>query len=614
MTKQVRKYFPLIPQSEFYSEINNTLNSLKELHKLILDRKDTSNQTIDTYTVPDNILLVGPVKEKILHSTLLHSSDGQDTAIVNYKTNAVSFLGSYFTYGKIFKPKKGIRQSSINISLLKEIVLNNINNSSQKESNAGPVFTTRLNLGLTTQKSPEDSLFNNCIVDLQELEVIVKKPEVLSSIGCNRNLDLSFNSEYWIDKSTADLILGVYQKFLEVSNVLKNYAKDLTNQFTKEGIELNEDTINQLSIYSNYTRDLTIQSEVHYQVPIGAILLANGPDPYNSKLNLIVKKLRDNCIRAIQFLNFLNYDSSEDKVDIIDTLEKCIPNLDYANDFLETVNKSGNSKNIVKISDRLAEVLKPKVQEFLDKLRNTGSQIFFRNTWNYNPPNKIVFESNAEMYEKVMKHCEDIPGFKITYLRKVELLYMSDGDMEHTPHAINHPKYSNKVIEIYENEYGIRDHRIVDRDANIPEDRVLNRPVIYLGEAWLIKFLAFDKDLLKDCRVYFATPEQFYKAYENTRPDLLENFEPFSDLMTITSDWCSRNDPTSTYGVGIDLYSPWSQRQSLKAWILGPAIAKNISCLSFKLRSEDEVKNFNGYYERGKLNVIEKKLNKILSK
>jgi hypothetical protein len=94
----------------------------------------------------------------------------------------------------------------------------------------------------------------------------------------------------------------------------------------------------------------------------------------------------------------------------------------------------------------------------------------------------------------------------------------------------------------------------------------------------------------------------------------LENFEPFSDLMTITSDWCSRNDPTSTYGVGIDLYSPWSQRQSLKAWILGPAIAKNISCLSFKLRSENEVKNFNGYYERGKLNVIEKKLNKILSK
>jgi hypothetical protein len=559
-------------------------------------------------------LLVGPVKEKILYSTLLHSIDGKDVAIVNYKTNAVSFLGSYFTYGKIFKPKKSIKQNSINISLLKEIILSNTNNNNQKESEAGPVFTMWLTLGLNTQKSPEDVLFSNCIVDLQELEAIVKKPEVLSSIGCNRDLDLSFNSEYWIDKLTANLILGVYQRFLEISDTLKNYAKDLTNQFTKEDVELNEETINQLSIYSDYSRNLTIHSGTAYQVPIGAVLLTNNPDSYNLKLNLIVKKLRDNCVRAIQFLNFLNYDSSEDKASIINTLNKCIPNLDYANDLLEDVNKSSNSKNIVKIDNKLTKVLKPKVQEFLNKLRNTGSQIFFLSIWNYNPPNKIIFESNAEMYEKVMKHCEDIPGFKITYLRKVELLYMSDGDMVYTPHAINHPEYSNKVIEVYENEYGIRDHRIVDRNTNISVDYILDRPVIYLGEAWLIKFLAFGKDLLKDCRVYFATPEQFYKAYENTRPDLLADFEPFSDLMTITSDWCSRNDPTSTYGVGIDLYSPWSQRQSLKAWILGPAIAKNMTGLSLKLKSEDKVRNFNGYYERDRLNVIEKKLNKILSK
>jgi hypothetical protein len=83
--------------------------------------------------------------------------------------------------------------------------------------------------------------------------------------------------------------------------------------------------------------------------------------------------------------------------------------------------------------------------------------------------------------------------------------------------------------------------------------------------------------------------------------------------MTITSDWCSRNDPTSTYGAGIDLYSPWSQRQSLKAWILGPAIAKNMTDLSFKVKSVTKVRNFNGYYERDRLHVIEKKLNKALT-
>jgi len=611
MINQTRRYLPLVSQDKFYSEIGTAVKALEQLHKSILDREGLSNQTIDNYTVPDNILLVGPSEKQAVYLSTANSSSGKESVIVSYNVYTVGFLGSYFTYSTISKPRKGCKQSLITIRLFKEIILNNTGNKDQKEDYTVPVFDTSLKLKLTTYKSANEP-FGSCILDLQELEDIIKNSEVLFNIGYNKDPQLSFNTEYWVNNLTANLLLGVYQKFLEVSNALVNYTKNFTNQFTEGELELNEDTISRLSIYSDYSQDLTIAAEVPYKVPLGAVILTADAEVCNSKLKLIARKLNNICNRTIQFLSLLNYDSDISKENIFNTLEVCRSNLEHVDQALETVSKSANKKHIVKIDNKLAEALKPKVQDFLNKVRNVKSQIFFLNTWNYNPPNKIVFGPNTEMYDKVMEHCKDIPGFSITYLRQVELLYMSDGDMENTPHAINHPDYSNKVIEIYENEYGIRDHRVVDKNQSISADYILNRPVIYLGEAWLIKFLAFNRDLLKDCRVYFATPEQFYRAYENTRPDLLEGFEPFSDLMTITSDWCSRNDPTSTYGGGIDLYSPWSQRQSLKAWILGPAVAKNMTDFSFKVKLTDKVKNFNGYYERDRLRVIEKKLNRIL--
>jgi len=607
MINQTRKYFPLVPEDKFYLEISNAINALEQLHKQILDKQSLSSEPIDDYTVPDNILLVGPAEKRTVYLLTINSNSGQESLVVSYSMYAVGFLGSYFTYSTISKPRKIYKQGLINLKLFKE---SNIINKDQKENYTTPLFTTTLNLTLTTYKSTKET-FGGCIIDLQELEDIIKNSEVISNIGYNKDPQLSFNSEYWINNLTANLLLGVYQKFLEVSNTLVNYTENLTNQINEEEFELNEDTINRLSIYSDYNQDLTVVAEVPHKVPLGAILLTTDIKTRNSKLKLITKKLNYICSKAIQFLSLLNYDSDISKENILNTLETCRSNLKLAEQVLEKTSKLPNKKHIVKIDSKLAEALKPKIDDFLSKVRNTKSQIFFLNTWNYNPPNKIVFGPNTEMYDKVMEHCKDIPGFSITYLRKVELLYMSDGEMEHTPHAINHPDYSDKVIEVYENEYGIRDHRVVNKEQNIPVDCTLNRPVIYLGEAWLIKFLAFNTDILKSCRVYFATPEQFYKAYENTRPDLLEGFEPFSDLMTITSDWCSRNDPTSTYGEGIDLYSPWSQRQSLKAWILGPAIAKNMTNLSFKVKLIDKVKNFNGYYEKDKLKVIEKKLNKV---
>jgi len=613
MTSQVRKYFPLVSQNKFYLEINNAINALEQLHKKILDKDSLFNQTIDNYTIPDDILLVKSAEKKTLYSTIINSVSGPGSALVNYKMYGVGFLGSYFNYSAISRVRKNLKQGLITLKLFKEITVHNTDNKNHEEDCGSPLFTMCLNLNLTTNKSTNKA-FDGCIIDLQEIEYLIKNSELLFNIGYNKDSNLSFNTEYWINDLTAYLILGVYQKFLEISNTLVECTEAFTIESSEEFIELNENTINQLSIYSDYIRDLTIESEVSYRVPLGAVILKPNTENLNSKLKPIIKKLHDICIRTTQFLSFLNYESEEAKTKIFDVLDKCKSNLEYANSNIEIANRLSSAKNIVKINNVLAEALKPKVEEFLNKVRNTKSQIFFQNTWNYNPPNKMVFEPNIEMYDKVMEHCADIPGFRITYLRKVELLYMSDGDMEYTPHAINHPKYSNKVIEIYENEYGIRDHRIVDRAANIPVYNILTAPVIYLGEAWLIKFLVFNKDLLRDCRVYFATPEQFYRAYENTRPDLLEGFEPFSDLMTITSDWCSRNDPTATYGAGIDLYSPWSQRQSLKAWILGPAIAKNMTDLSFKVKSVSKVRNFNGYYERDRLHVIEKKLNKALSK
>jgi len=612
MTSQVKKYFPLVSQDKFYLEINNALKSLEQLHKKILDKGSLLNQTTDDYTIPDDILLVRPAEKKTLYSTTINSVVGPGSALVSYKMYGVGFLGSYFNYSAISRARKNLKQGLITFKLFKEITLQNTDTKNYKEDCNSPLFTMCLNLNLITHKSASEP-FDGCIIDLQELEYLINNLELLSNIGYNKDLHLSFNTEYWINDLTADLILGVYQKFLEVSNTLVECTEEFTNESSEETIELNENTINRLSIYSDYSRDLTIESEVSYRVPLGAVILKPDTEHLNSKLKPIIKKLHDICIRTNQFLSFLNYESEEAKTKIFDVLDKCKSNLEHANSLLETANRLSSAKNIVKIDNVLAEALKPKVEEFLNKVRNTKSQIFYLNTWNYNPPNKMVFESNTEMYDKVMEHCADIPDFRITYLRRVELLYMSDGEMEYTPHAINHPKYSDKVIEIYENEYGIRDHRVVDRAANIPIYNTLTVPVIYLGEAWLIKFLVFNKDLLRDCRVYFATPEQFYRAYENTRPDLLEGFEPFSDLMTITSDWCSRNDPTSTYGAGIDLYSPWSQRQSLKAWILGPAIAKNMADLSFKVKSVTKVRNFNGYYERDRLHVIEKKLNKALT-
>lgn len=233
-------------------------------------------------------------------------------------------------------------------------------------------------------------------------------------------------------------------------------------------------------------------------------------------------------------------------------------------------------RKYVRIDEELSKIIRSKVElTFKTDCENWSN----RNPWIHDPVNYRLTEPNSEMLDRVYEHCKNIPGFEVTYLRKTHLTYFSDGRFSITPDAINDEKtkkiYFNKSLCRYLFTERQEEREILNSlDSNGNNSEWINRPCIYHGEAWIIKFLAFGKDLLQSCRVYFATPEQYYAAYADCRPDLLEGFVPFSDLMVITSDWCSRNNPRLTYATGIDLYTPWGQRQSLEVWILGPCLTK----------------------------------------
>jgi hypothetical protein len=175
-----------------------------------------------------------------------------------------------------------------------------------------------------------------------------------------------------------------------------------------------------------------------------------------------------------------------------------------------------------------------------------------RNQWNYDPPDEVEFEDNTEMLEKVKEHLSMIKGLKITYLRKRMLAYYSDGYFSTSPDAA--PKgYCPPFLDSYK-----------------------NFPLLYSGEAWTLHFTVNDKDYQHDNFIYFCTPEQYVKAMTSMgRGDLVENWEPWSDLLWISSDWCERNGKVN-YNKGIDLSTPHRRRLSLAAWILGPFTQKCI--------------------------------------
>jgi hypothetical protein len=211
----------------------------------------------------------------------------------------------------------------------------------------------------------------------------------------------------------------------------------------------------------------------------------------------------------------------------------------------------------------------PKVsqEESLKLLKKCGEG--YRSGWNRDYPTYLEFEDNQEMLERVKEHLAPIPGLKITYLRKRWLGYFSDGGFSLTPDAINGNK-TGKVIKYLQGNF---DQPLQLADGSKSQDDI-GQPCIYLGEAWVMHFTVDNKNVLGNGNlVAFATPEQFVKAYENARPDLLEGFIPWSDFIFISSDWCERNGSTN-YSKGIDLQTPHQRRMSLLHWIIGPCASR----------------------------------------
>jgi hypothetical protein len=221
--------------------------------------------------------------------------------------------------------------------------------------------------------------------------------------------------------------------------------------------------------------------------------------------------------------------------------------------------------------------------------------------WNYTATHPLTLDLNLrnEMLEKVKQHLSGIPDLKIIHLSLRKLAYFSDGSRKNTPDAINHKDtnifHTNNFYEFH----------------NDPSNKpAAADPCIYLGDAWCLYFETSKYDFLQaGSMIYFCTPEQFVDAYKDKRPDLIENFEPWSDLMFISSDFCERNG-SENYRFHIDLQTPHRKRLSLYHWIA--------TSLFSRYRSHghniDFVQNFNGYdHEKNRQDRLKRFKEKALS-
>jgi hypothetical protein len=181
-------------------------------------------------------------------------------------------------------------------------------------------------------------------------------------------------------------------------------------------------------------------------------------------------------------------------------------------------------------------------------LKDARASFNCRNSWNHDYPSEKEFEDTTEMYLQVVEHCKNIPGFQVISLRKRDLAYYSDGSFTSSPDA--YPKTYAKKLD--------NGFQVLGNGA----------PLLYAGEAWCLYFNIAGKDYLGGNHIYFATPEQYKNAYKDGRPDLVpEGWEPWSDLIWISSDWCERNR-NKTLDSGINLSTPNTRRLSLFNWIM----------------------------------------------
>jgi len=184
--------------------------------------------------------------------------------------------------------------------------------------------------------------------------------------------------------------------------------------------------------------------------------------------------------------------------------------------------------------------------------------------WIISSPNEVEFEDNSAMLEQVREHCKGIPGFEVVYLRKHIAAYVSDGSMECTLDAVNYHTPKLSIHTEYDNQNILR--VLYDKNGS-------GSPLIYFGECYQIYFTIGGKDVLEGCRILFATPEQYYAAYSKLRPDIVDNFVPWSDLLFIGSSWCQRNRLKSL-DKGYNLQTPKSSPRSLYAWIVDSAFSR----------------------------------------
>ena len=192
-----------------------------------------------------------------------------------------------------------------------------------------------------------------------------------------------------------------------------------------------------------------------------------------------------------------------------------------------------------------------------------------RNAWNSDVPTVIELDKDRieKMKDQVLAHCKLLSGFEIVDLRPVNLAYFSDGSYTLAADAINQPKSGYSVKRDAEGKHVV---------VKGKQDTTASKPCIYCGEAWRIYFQFGGKDYLAGHYVYFATPEQFVDAYKTARPDLLgDDWQPWSDLIFISSDYCERNGAhAKDTGKGIDIQTPHQKRVALWQWILGPFLGR----------------------------------------
>jgi len=217
-------------------------------------------------------------------------------------------------------------------------------------------------------------------------------------------------------------------------------------------------------------------------------------------------------------------------------------------------------------------------------------------SWNIDPPhvNELDRDLHDEMLDLCKQHLKVMPTIELTSLSSRFVAYFSDGGFDLTPEAINRTVDKKKIW--FSRELGL----VYCEAQPTPGAVIINKPCIYFGEAQCVGFNVFGQDYLNGNRVYWATPAQFVKAYETTRPELLKDFKAWGDCIFISSDWCERNG-SKNYGIGIDLQTPHQRRLTLFTWIVGPM---NSYVQQHQGKAMTGFSVMNGYHNKDRINKL----------